>query len=111
MNNQRQIQSAAISRFFSSAVIKELAGRGKSPTLARLLRESGLLKTERQPETIGAFFDYAFEYLKRKSNRHEYIYKAAITKKVLLGVHSLQTASMLTEFRVGHAQPPLISPS
>jgi len=72
------------------------------------MRESGLLITEKQPETIGAFFDHAFEYLKRKNNRYEYIYKAAITKKVLLGVHSLQTASMLTEFRVGQCKADVV---
>lgn len=69
--------------------------------LARLMRESGLLEEHRDTDVVGRFFDHAFEHLKLRRNRHEYIYKAAITKKVLLGIHSLQTASMLTEFRVG----------
>jgi hypothetical protein len=43
----------------------------------------------------------AFQLLKKKMYRHEYAYKAAITQKLLLGVHSLRTASLLTEFRVG----------
>ena len=68
---------------------------------ARLLRESGLLEQHLGTEIVGNVFDKALEHLKRQRNRHEYIYKAAITKKILLGVHSLQTASMLTEFRVG----------
>jgi hypothetical protein len=103
-----QIQPAAIARFFSSTVLKELAARGKSPTLARLMRESGVLKACSQSGDVGAFFDLAFEYLKQRNNRHEYIYKAAITKKVLLGVHSLQTASMLTEFRVGRCKADVV---
>lgn len=38
--------------------------------------------------------------MKRTDCRHEYIYRAALTHKVLLGKHSLHTASMLNEFRV-----------
>jgi len=48
-----------------------------------------------------SLFDYAFDLLKYKSHRHEYVYKTVLTQKVLLGVHSLHTASMITEFRVG----------
>lgn len=50
---------------------------------------------------VREFFDTAFETLRRGESRHEYVYKAALTHKILLGKHSLQTASMLTEFRVG----------
>ena len=46
-------------------------------------------------------FEAAFSLLKREGYRHEYIYKAALTHKILLGKHSLQTASMINEFRVG----------
>ena len=99
-----QMEPAAIARFFSSSVIKELARRGKSPTLARLIRESGLLSSEHNQNTVGEFLDFGFDQLKKKNLRHEYIYKAAITKKILLGTHSLQTASMLTEFRVGDSK-------
>jgi len=101
MSNHCQVEPAAIARFFSSTVIKELARRGKSPTLARLIRESGLLSTEHSKSTVGEFLDHGFGHLKKKKNRHEYIYKAAITQRILLGTHSLNTASMLTEFRVG----------
>jgi len=45
--------------------------------------------------------------LKREGYRHEYIYKAALTHKILLGKHSLHTASMLTEFRVGECKADL----
>src|SRR4029453_5364083 len=46
-------------------------------------------------------FDAAFAVLKKGGLRDEYIYKAALTHRVLLGKHSLKTASMLTEFRAG----------
>lgn len=77
-----------------------MAHSGRSPMFARLVVEGNLL-TDFRGGTVGSFFEYAFAQLKETANRHEYVYKAAITEKVLLGTHSLRTASMLTEFRVG----------
>ena len=94
-------QISAISRLFSPTVIREMARKGKSPLFARLVHESSLLKTLSAQGYVADFFDKAFSILKKKAYRHEYIYKAALTHKILLGAHSLQTASMLTEFRVG----------
>ena len=56
---------------------------------------------------MGNVFEEAFSLLKREGYRHEYIYKAALTHKILLGKHSLQTASMLNEFRVGECKADL----
>jgi hypothetical protein len=39
--------------------------------------------------------------LKRSGLRDKYVYKAALTQRVLMGKHSLRTACMLSEFRVG----------
>ncbi|APZ91065.1 sce7726 family protein [Fuerstiella marisgermanici] len=101
MNNAVGIEPVALARFFSSAVLKELAGLGRSPTLTRLISESRILDAEPNITELGHLFDCAFSYLRRTCNRHEYVYKAAITRRVLLGEHNLNTASMLTEFRVG----------
>ncbi len=53
-------------------------------------------------------FDTAFSALQREGYRDEYVYRAAITEKVLLGVHSLRTASMLTEFRIADRKADLV---
>jgi hypothetical protein len=50
---------------------------------------------------VYAILDAAFSLLRREGYRHEYIYKADLTHKILLGKHSLHTASMINEFRVG----------
>lgn len=107
MSRDREIEPTAIARFFSSMVVKEMARRGKSPTLARLIRESGALP-DIDTVTVGDFLDSSFNRLRQRQHRHEYIYKAAITKKVLLGTHSLQTASMITEFRVGDCKADVV---
>ncbi len=94
-------QLSAVSRLFSSGLIRELARTGRSPLLARLAKESSVLELVSSDEPVRKLFDSAFSLLKRKNYRHEYIYKAAIAHKVLLGTHSLQTAVMINEFRVG----------
>jgi hypothetical protein len=45
-------------------------------------------------------FNVAFKSIDVPGRRDEYVYKSALAKKVLLGRHSLRTASMLTEIRV-----------
>lgn len=94
-------QLAAAARLFSSAVVQEMARSGRSPLFSRLASESTLTDLMSEGDCVGRFFDVAFNFLKRKAYRYEYAYKSAITHKVLLGVHSLRTASMLTEFRIG----------
>lgn len=94
-------QLSAVSRLFSASLMRELARTGRSPLFARLASESSLLDITAHDEPVRNLFDSAFSLLKRKNYRHEYIYKAAIAHKVLLGRHSLQTAVMLNEFRVG----------
>lgn len=97
-------QLSAVSRLFSASLIRELARKGRSSLFARLARESSLLEVIGPDEPIRNLFDSAFSLLKKKDYRHEYIYKSAITHKVLLGKHSLQTAVILNEFRVGSSK-------
>lgn len=93
-------QLAALSRLFSSTVIHEMARKGRSPLFARLANQSRLMEGFAVSGHVHNLFDAAFQLLKQQGHRDEYIYKAALTHKILLGRHSLQTASMLNEFRV-----------
>lgn len=93
-------QLAALSRLFSSSVVRELARKGRSSIFARLATQSGLRQSLSTFDCVGDLFDRAFALLKREGYRHEYIYKAALTHNILLGKHGLKNASMLTEFRV-----------
>jgi hypothetical protein len=98
-SNQKQI--VALSRLFSSTVFRELAAKGKSAVFARLVGETEF--TSRAPgyDLVRDVFEAAFEMLKHAGLRDEYIYKAALTHRVLMGKHSLRTACMLSEFRAG----------
>lgn len=97
-------QLAAYSRLFSSAVVRELAVKKKSPRFFRLAQESGVLDRIPLSARVLDVFDAAFAVLKQDGLRDEYIYKSALTHRVLLGTHSLKTAAMLTEFRAGECK-------
>ena len=89
---------------FRRASYTSWLGKGRSPLFARLANQSRLLSDLSLSERVYTLFDAAFSLLKREGYRHEYIYKAALTHKILLGKHSLQTASMMNEFRVGECK-------
>ncbi len=90
---------SAFTRLFSSSVLKEMAATGRSPLFSRLVRQSFDEGTEFP--TVRDAFDAAFNVLLGGEHRDEYVYKAALTHRVLLGKHSLRSACLLSEFRVG----------
>jgi len=101
-------QFSALSRLFSSGVYRELARKGRSALFARLFGQTGLSHLRSAPETVGAAFDAAFAVLRQAGVRDEYVYRAALTHNILLGRHSLNTASLLTEFRAGSCKADLV---
>lgn len=103
-----QPRLAAAARFFSSAVLRDLAARGRSALFAQLATEASFTDIVPIGSQIRVVFDTAFSLLKTHSYNHEYLYKAALAHKVLLGVHSLRTASMMTELRVGDCRADVV---
>jgi hypothetical protein len=90
---------ALLSRIFSPVVISELAKSGRSRLLGNLMRELSDPTRNSLSGKLSDCFDTVYEYL-RSEYRSEYIYKNAIANKLLIGRHSLKTASMFTEFRI-----------
>lgn len=101
-------QVSAVSRLFSPNIVRELSRKGSSEQLARLIKESRIAEHLSPKDSVGAALDFAFTHFCKKNNRHEYVYKAALTHKILLGTHSLRTASMLNEFRVGSCKADVV---
>lgn len=90
-----------MTRLFSSAVFREMANKGRSALFTRLFEQTQIEMRGGPSATVGDVFDSAFSVLKTTGLRDEYIYRAALTHKVLMGKHSLNTACMISEFRVG----------
>ena len=105
---QNATQLSALSRLFSSSVYREMAMKGCSPLFARLFGLTGLSNQSIDESTVGAAFDAAFSVLRNSGFRDEYVFRAALTHNILLGRHSLNTTSMLTEFRAGSCKADLV---
>lgn len=102
-------QLSALSRMFSPSVISEIAKKGQSPLFSRLLCETSVFEIDDPADvTIGDAFDRAFSLLRRSGLRNEYVYRSALIRNVLLGRHSLRTASMLTEFRISSSKADMV---
>lgn len=99
---------SALTRLFSSAVFQEMARKGRSALFCRLLDQAGVRERCDGGASVGDAFDLAFGTLKVAGLRDEYIYRAALTHKILMGRHSLRTASMLNEFRAGACKADLV---
>lgn len=92
---------SAATRMFSANVVRDLATKGCSNQFIQLASRIGLFSAAPNSTSIADFYDLVFQKLKTSGNRNEYVYRNTIIKKHLLGVHSLKTASLLQEFRVG----------
>lgn len=99
---------SALTRLFSATVFREMAKKGRSGLFRRLIEQTDLIARVDPGVTVGETFDSAFAILKVAGHRDEYIYRAAISHKVLMGKHSLRTASMLNEFRAGSCKADLV---
>ena len=108
-NELNSFQLTALSRLFSASVFSEIAKKGQSPMFARSLRETELFDhAETLGITVGEAFNEAFALLRQTGLRNEYVYRSALTHNLLLGKHSLRTACMLNEFRIGSCKADLI---
>jgi hypothetical protein len=104
----RGSEAVALSRLFSSAVFQEMATKGRSARFKRLLDETSVVPRCADGATVGDAFEQAFSILKTAGLRDEYIYRAALTDKILRKKHSLRTATMLNEFRAGTSKADLV---
>ena len=74
---------------------------------ARLSQRTGL-HHEAPGLRVRDFFEEAYTVLARQGQRTEHVYKTALLHKVLLGTHSLRTATMLTELRVADCRADVV---
>lgn len=108
-NELNSFQLTALTRLFSASVFNEIAKKGQSPMFARSLRETELFDcVDIQGITVGEAFNKAFSILRQNGLRNEYVYRSALTHNFLLGKHSLRTACMINEFRIGPCKADLI---
>lgn len=86
-------------------MLSEIARSGASSTLSYVLRQSGY--TLSGIATLSDVYDEIFDFLSCHY-RCEYVFKNAITTKLLLGRHSFRTATLTSEFRVGERKADVV---
>lgn len=96
--------ASALSRLFSATVVRELGKLGRSPLFSRLVSQLNNNRLELGDSTVGDAFEAAFNLLRTSSYRDEYIFRSAITQKLVLGRHNLNTATVLNEFRTENSK-------
>jgi hypothetical protein len=89
---------------FSPTFIRRLTNLAP---LRDVLAASNLLDVATTLPTIGDVFEFSYALLQR-AYRCEYLYKNAIAAKILLGRHSLNTATLLTEVAVSECKADLV---
>lgn len=92
-----------IAQCFSAPVLSALARTGRSRPLSGVLRD-GLVV---QSGTLADAFDGLFAQICR-GYRAEYVYKNILATRLLLGRHSLRTATLLNEFRAGESKADVV---
>jgi sepS16A protein len=87
-----------LNRFFSRATISNLLKYNKDEVFERISKEE-----TSHLETIQSVYQEL-----SKTYRNEYFYKNTLLNKRLLGIHSVNTTTALTEIPVGRAKPDFI---
>ena len=86
-----------VSRIFSSSSLIKLA-EGDDSFFVMVLNSLNIPIDEET--TVSEVLESIFNLL-IKEYRNEYVFKSLITKKILLGRHSVKTSTQINEFRVG----------
>ncbi|MAO65417.1 MAG: hypothetical protein CL666_10495 [Balneola sp.] len=97
----------SVSGIFSNSHFKRVISKGSSKFIdAKIDKYHQYLELNKgatRKDALEALYSYLLsEY------RCEYVYKNFITKKILLGRHSLNTSTLLNEFRVGSSLADLV---
>lgn len=101
-------EASALSRLFSAAVLRDFSKQARSPLFTRLLIHTRLSAHVPPEVTVGTALDQAFALLSRSKFRDDYVYRTAITEKILLGRHNLNTATLLNEVRAGSCKADVV---
>ena len=89
--------SRAINRVFTRNVIKELLNNGKNEIFDYVVRR---YVSDPENRTHGELFSEIYAHL-GKEQRNEYYYMNTLLNKLLVGVHSVNTTTALSQVRIG----------
>ncbi|WP_312615111.1 MULTISPECIES: sce7726 family protein [Oscillibacter] len=89
-----------LSRVFTRSVLRDIIQKGQSDIYNEAVAQ---FIVQPESKTNGVNFDGLYAVLEKKY-RNEYYYKNTLLNKLLLGVHSINTTTALTELQTAHAK-------
>jgi uncharacterized protein (UPF0305 family) len=92
----------SLSRIFTNPTFKQIAKSGSSDYFLDKLQKYDKQLSIHSGMQVKNIIETAYGYLSR-NYRNEYVYKNTLVNKKLLGRHSLNTATMLNEFKVANS--------
>ena len=96
--------AAALSGLFLMSTLKGLAEVGEATKFKSLIAESNVVSAVDPDTKIREIFDFAFDLLIKRDFRSEYVYKAALFEKIILGKNSVNTATAISELRINQSK-------
>ena len=96
--------AAALSGLFLMSTLKGLAEVGEPTKFKSLIAESNVVSVVNPDTKIREIFDLAFDFLIKRDFRSEYVYKAALFEKIILGKNSVNTATAISELRINQSK-------
>lgn len=91
--------SVALSSIFNTNILNDFFHNRESNRLVNIFNEFNMHDKICQNVTLKDFFEDSYKQL-LKNYRNEYVFKNAITQKILIGRHSIKSSSLFTELRV-----------
>jgi uncharacterized protein (UPF0305 family) len=92
----------SLSRIFTNPVFKQIAQSGSNSYFFSKLKKYDSHLSIEPGMQVKNVIENAYGYL-GKNYRNEYVYKNTIINNILLGRHSVRTATMLNEFKVANS--------
>jgi uncharacterized protein (UPF0305 family) len=92
----------SLSRIFTNPVFKQIAQSGSCNYFLDKLKKYDSLLSINPGMKVKNVIENAYGYLS-KNYRNEYVYKNTLLNNILLGRHSIKTATMLNEFKVANS--------
>jgi hypothetical protein len=91
-----------LSGIFTNPTFKSLLKSGDNDYFIKKIKKYNSLLSVSPNNTVKDAIKEAYIYLSR-NYRNEYIYKNTIANKILLGKHNLNTATLISEYKVGNS--------
>ncbi len=105
-NNKNKTELRCYANMFSTTKFGKFVENGDASYIYGKLSKYGI-DSSIPVKTIGDYLKYAYSLL-LNNYRNEYVYKNLIINKILLGKHSLNTTTILNEFKIGKSIADLV---